>query len=116
MVTRRADDQPLPTPSDRPAIQDGVIADIERRKAVGIERYGNLLQTFNGRSSTRDLYEELQDATIYARQLLDEIATIKYAIGQLAAVAMNYAKDDPAVAGILRDARVQLVVEWSDQP
>lgn len=34
----RPGDQPLPNPNDLPAVQDQVIADIEERKAVGLER------------------------------------------------------------------------------
>lgn len=69
---QREGDQPLPVKNDLPAVQDLVLADIEARKALGIQRYGTLLQPFNGRDGLRDLYEELLDAAIYARQLLYE--------------------------------------------
>lgn len=49
-----------------------VIEDIEARKAVGLERYGTLLQANNGRDSLQDLYEELLDAATYVRQLIEE--------------------------------------------
>lgn len=68
----RPGDQPLPTANDRPQIQDLVIADIEKRRALGIERYGTPLQAFNGRDAMRDLYEELIDAVLYLRQVMDE--------------------------------------------
>lgn len=68
----RGDTQDLPIPNDRVDIQTLVIADIEKRRAVGIERYGTALQTFNGRSALLDLYEELIDGTMYARQRLEE--------------------------------------------
>lgn len=68
----REHDQPLPTQNDRTAIQDLVLADIEKRKAIGLERYGTLLQPFNGRDALRDLYEELLDAVMYVRQCIEE--------------------------------------------
>ena len=72
VLKMRPGDQQLPIPNDNTCIQDMVIADIERRKAVGIERYGNALQAFNGRNALQDLYEELIDAAMYTRQLLEE--------------------------------------------
>ena len=65
-------DQPPPVPNDRPAIQDLVIADMKARKAVGLERYGTLLQPGNGRDFLRDLYEELLDACNYVRGAMFE--------------------------------------------
>jgi hypothetical protein len=65
-------DQPTPVKNDRPCIQDMVIADMEARKAVGLKRYGTLLQPFNGRDALRDLYEELLDAAQYVRQEIEE--------------------------------------------
>jgi hypothetical protein len=44
-----------------------VMADIEARKALGIQRYGTVLQGFNGRNYLKDIYEELLDAAIYVR-------------------------------------------------
>jgi len=65
-------EQPPPIPNDRPAIQDLVIADMKARKAVGLERYGTLLQPGNGRDFLRDLYEELLDACNYVRGAMFE--------------------------------------------
>lgn len=69
---QRPGDQPLPVKNDYPVVQDLVIADIEERKRVGVERYGTVLQPFNGRDVLRDIYEELLDAAIYMRQLMFE--------------------------------------------
>lgn len=69
---QREGDQPLPIVTDGVAIQDLVIADIEKRKAVGIERYGTILQAGNGRDAILDLYEELLDACMYCKQILVE--------------------------------------------
>jgi hypothetical protein len=49
-----------------------VIADIEKRKAIGLERYGTLLQPFNGRDALRDAYEEALDLAQYLRQAIEE--------------------------------------------
>lgn len=51
-------------------IQTLVIVDINRRREVGIERYGSALLPFNGRSTLVDLYEELIDAVTYTRSML----------------------------------------------
>lgn len=42
------------------------------RDDVGRERYGTPLQAFNGRDAMVDLYQELLDAAVYARQVLAE--------------------------------------------
>lgn len=66
-------DQPLPIPNDEPDVQSQVIADIEARRQVGIERYGTALQPFNGRDSLRDAYEEALDLVMYLRQARGEV-------------------------------------------
>lgn len=71
-VKKRAGDQDPPTVNDHPDIQNMVIADIEARRLVGIERYGTALQPFNGRDVFRDLYEELLDAACYVKQAMVE--------------------------------------------
>ena len=72
MANKAAEHQQDPQKNNLPCVQDMVVADIEARKAVGIERYGTTLQPFNGRSALMDLYQELLDACMYARQLLYE--------------------------------------------
>lgn len=53
-------------------IRDLVCEDLDARKKVGLERYGTLLRPHNGRDMLRDLYEELMDASAYARARLME--------------------------------------------
>lgn len=65
-------DQPMPTVTEGPSIQDMVIADVEQRKQVGLERYGTLLQPNNGRDMLRDAYEEAIDLAVYLRGCLAE--------------------------------------------
>lgn len=69
-------EQPMPTINDEPCIQDQVIADIEQRKQLGIERYGTTLQPFNGRSSSRDAYEEALDLAQYMKQMTIEFKRV----------------------------------------
>jgi hypothetical protein len=64
--------QENPIVNNGPCIQDLVIQDIEARKQVGIERYGTVLQPFNGRSALMDAYQEALDLCAYLRQLLYE--------------------------------------------
>jgi hypothetical protein len=65
-------EQRMPTPNGAPSVQGMVIADLETRLQVGIQRYGTPLQPNNGRDALRDLYEELLDAACYARQCIAE--------------------------------------------
>jgi hypothetical protein len=88
-LRQRPGDQQLPVPNDGPSMHDLVIADLggwpesmsarnairdllAARKRLGLERYGSILQSHNGRDAKRDLSEELADAAVYARQLQEE--------------------------------------------
>lgn len=67
-----ATDQRLPEPTGGVYIQDLVLEDIEARKQLGIRKYGTALQAHNGRDMLQDLYEEILDAAIYLRGLIEE--------------------------------------------
>lgn len=69
---REGDTQPLPQPSDAPIAHRMVQADLEARLQLGIQRYGQPLQAFNGRNSLRDAYEEVLDLAVYLRTALYE--------------------------------------------
>lgn len=71
-MNKAAQHQIDPTPNNHPCIQDLVIKDIQDRKKVGIERYGTVLQPFNGRSALMDAYQEALDLAVYLKQLLYE--------------------------------------------
>lgn len=71
-MNKAAEHQKDPEQNNLPCVQDMVITDIEARKQVGIERYGTVLQPFNGRSALMDAYQEALDLAIYLRQLLYE--------------------------------------------
>lgn len=65
-------EQPAPVANQHPPIVPQVIADMEARMQLGIQRYGVALQPENGRDALRDAYEESMDQTIYLKQLLVE--------------------------------------------
>jgi hypothetical protein len=44
-------------------------SDFEARIQLGVQRYGHRLETFNGRDALLDQYQELLDATQYAKQV-----------------------------------------------
>lgn len=71
-MKQRPGDQPLPVPNEHPDIQSQVIADMEKRRKIGIERYGTALQPHNGRDSDLDAYEEAMNLTVYLKQRLVE--------------------------------------------
>lgn len=53
--------------------------DLMERRALGLRRYGSLLQPGNGRDPLRDAYEEVLDLVAYFRQLImarDEAVTL----------------------------------------
>lgn len=81
------DTQRPPTPNDAPSTHDLVIGDIrranvashlslldviEKRRALGLRRYGTILQANNGRDSLQDALEEAADLVIYLRNLVAE--------------------------------------------
>lgn len=71
-MRQRPGDQKLPVPNDQPDIQSQVVADIEQRRQLGIDRYGTALQPFNGRDVDQDAYEEAMDLTMYLKQRMIE--------------------------------------------
>lgn len=66
--------EPSPAAHDprKPDTVDLVLADLLERKRVGRGRYGTPLQPHNGHRSLVDLYQELLDAVVYCRNLIEE--------------------------------------------
>lgn len=62
--------EPPPRGGHGPSIHDLVIADVEQRKALGLEKYGTILQVGDGRRSLVDAYQEALDLAVYLRQEL----------------------------------------------
>ncbi len=72
-ANREGDSQSLPVVQEGVAdIQSAVIADINTRREVGIERYGTALQAGNGRDALLDAYEEALDLCMYLKQAMVE--------------------------------------------
>lgn len=69
---RVGDSQPMPTVNSSPDIQSMVIHDIEKRRELGISRYGTALQPNNGRDALQDAYEESIDLAMYLKQAIVE--------------------------------------------
>lgn len=65
------EDQPPPQQS-KGDIWELVIADMNQRRRVGLERYGTPLQAHNGRASLVDAYQESLDQAVYLRQFIEE--------------------------------------------
>lgn len=61
-----------PTRIARVQVLPLVEADLRQRIAKGAQEYGEPLTTQNGRDALWDLYEELMDACMYIRQLIEE--------------------------------------------
>lgn len=51
-----------------------IMDDLSERAAVGLQKYGRLLETHNGRDALMDLYQEALDGVMYAAQYLLEAA------------------------------------------
>lgn len=66
---REGDTEPMPVGNDYPVMHDLVSQDLQDRLALGIKRYGQPLQPFNGRDATKDAYDEILDLVVYFRQL-----------------------------------------------
>lgn len=72
-MSETIEDQPAPTTQNNTAaIWDLVIEDMKARDRTGRERYKTPLQAFNGRNALVDLYQEILDAAVYARQAIEE--------------------------------------------
>lgn len=66
-------DQQPPIHNDQPSCHDLAIELLQRRKDLGLSKYGTILQAFNGRDFVRDFLEEEADAFVYKIGLAQEI-------------------------------------------
>lgn len=67
----REGDQQLPA-DGKQNVSEAVKTDLDKRIALGIQRYGKPLQTFNGRDALQDAYEEALDLVHYLKQAIME--------------------------------------------
>ncbi len=70
-LRQRDGDQALPV-AGRERVTDALIEDLRARTALGIQRYGRPLETFNGRDALKDALEECLDLAQYLKQALME--------------------------------------------
>jgi len=71
-MSERTEPQPPPVHNDHPSCHDLVIADMQERRAFGLQKYGTILQPHNGRDFLIDVYQEVLDQAVYLRGLLFE--------------------------------------------
>jgi hypothetical protein len=81
----RPGDQPLPVGGNE-CVQDALIADIQARRDLGIQRYGSALMTHNGRDAVQDALEEAVDLAVYLKQVALETRDRQAALARVAAV------------------------------
>lgn len=100
----REGDQALPVQNDEVDCQTRLInrinSEIPKRREVGIQRYGTALQPFNGRSSTRDLWEELADASTYFMQVEAEYDALVEALTDVITAPGDDDLDEACARGV----------------
>ena len=57
---------------DDPTMAKQLVDDIIKRDEYGYDKYGQNLETFDGRPTIWDLYQELLDGVQYTRKLIEE--------------------------------------------
>ena len=76
-----------------------VIADMQERRRLGIERYGTPLQSGNGRDALVDAYQEALDLCVYLRQAIAERTPSKHCmVAHAQAVRLNTPEVREAIA------------------
>lgn len=74
---REGDTQPMPVGTDGPIMHEVVIEALAQRLEVGIRRYGQPLQAFNGRNAAQDAFEEVLDLSVYLAQVMIETEAMR---------------------------------------
>jgi hypothetical protein len=65
--------EPAPVRNDRRSVHDELIELIKSRKEFGLQKYGTILQPFNGRDFSMDGLEEALDLLVYVTGWLIEV-------------------------------------------
>lgn len=89
-------EQPPPVPNGGPSMHDLVCAELQKRKHLGLNRYGSLLQAGNGRDALRDALEEALDLAVYLMQVIAERDTTDVArlrAQHVAVLALHVSRD-----------------------
>lgn len=90
---QREGDQALPIGGVE-CVQDLVIAAMQESKRVGMERYGSVLMTFNGRKGIQDVVEEARDLMVYATQIEAEAQAARETLIEVGRAALDKADRD----------------------
>ena len=62
----------MPVATTSPIMHELVRQDLLDRLNIGVKRYGQPLQGFNGRNALKDAYDEVLDQSVYLRQAIFE--------------------------------------------
>ena len=85
-----ADVSQMKKPEDgKDKVVDKVLNDIKERSEIGCKKYGHYLETFNGRSSIQDAYEESLDQSMYLKQKVLEVKELKSKLDSIIINAVN---------------------------
>jgi hypothetical protein len=93
----RPEKDPLP---GHESVTDRVIQDLLLRQEAGVKKYKGPLKTHNGRRPLVDLYQELLDASLYAKQELLERKDIYRVIFSLVSLVEMYERR--TTAGLIK--------------
>lgn len=86
-------------------IREAVIQDMRDRDAIGWERYGGPLVTNDGRDPLVDMYQELLDASVYAKKGLLGGGLTQAHAEALTVVYARLLRDACTVRGMIREVR-----------
>lgn len=65
-------EQPKPLKNNSKPVWKMVMSDMSERNMQGVDKYKTELQSFNGRNSIIDAYQEVLDMSAYLRQHIEE--------------------------------------------
>jgi len=71
MPTAASTPQPAPQ-TGHTVVLEHVLSDLRERADFGLQKYGTLLETHNGRNALWDAYQEALDLVMYLRQRILE--------------------------------------------
>lgn len=110
---QREGDQVLPS-GDESLVDDQqlVIADIEKRRQVGISRYGQGHRPFNGRDTLEDVYEEQLDLLVYLRSIKRMAGATQEDVIEAISVELRKAGFQPIIVDALALSIQQRLQGW----
>lgn len=110
---QREGDQVLPSGDERLVDdQQLLIDDIEARRQVGIERYGQGHRPFNGRDTLQDLYEEQLDLLVYLRSIKRMAESSRHELIEVVSTTLSGDPDDRATYYATATAVVDRLNGW----